>query len=140
MDAAYIPLNSGIGKKAMARMREGWRYISFDASSQAEQSLSQVLPFSRTNVLQPSGKLVGVTQQSSMISVQYYLVTGAHVDNDVVNQLTKTIYTSKADLAKAFGVFNRLVPESMPQVHSVPYHPGAIRWYEEQGMWPPRED
>lgn len=140
VDAAYIPLNSGIGKKAMARMSGGWRYITFDATPDAREALGQVLPFSTSNVLQPADKLVGVTQQSAMISVQYYLVAGAHVDDEVAYQVTKTIYSSKDELAKAFGVFNRLVPETMPRVHSAPYHPGAIRWYEEQGLWPPRAE
>ena len=75
-----------------------------------------------------------------MILVQYYLITGAHVADDIVYQVVKTVYENKAALAKAFGVFNRLVPDKMPAAHSVPYHPGAIRWYQEKGLWPPQDD
>ena len=37
-DAAYIPLNSGIGKKAMASIRGGWRFIDFDGYGGIEPS------------------------------------------------------------------------------------------------------
>ena len=60
------------------------------------------------------------------------------MSNDVVYKTTKTLYNNKKALAQAFGVFNRMKPKSMPAKHSNPYHPGAVKFYKEIGLWPPK--
>lgn len=138
VEAAYIPLNSGIGKKAMAAMSGGWRYITFDVSPEAAKAMHNVLPYAEPNILQPSKRLTGVVVPTAMMRVQFYIVAGAHVSDDVVYKTTKTLYHNKKALAQAFGVFNRMVPKSMPAKHSNPYHPGAVKFYKEVGLWPPK--
>ena len=138
VEAAYIPLNSGIGKKAMAAMSGGWRYITFDVSPDAAKAMHNVLPYAEPNILQPSKRLTGVVVPTAMMRVQFYIVAGAHVSDDVVYKTTKTLYHNKKALAQAFGVFNRMVPKSMPAKHSNPYHPGAVKFYKEVGLWPPK--
>ncbi len=138
VDAAYIPLGSGIGKKAMASMKDGWRYITFDNNPGAAEAMAKVFPFGTPQVIKPGKRNTGVATPTSMFRVVAYLLAGAHVSNDVVYQLTKTIHTNKSDLAKAFGKFNAFKPDTMATKHSVPYHPGAIKYFTEIGQWPPK--
>lgn len=138
VDAAYIPLNSGAGKKAMASMSGGWRYVGFPVTKEAAERMHAVLPYAEPNVVAAKKTNTGVVEPTAMMRVQFYLVTGAHVPEEVAYQTTKTLYANKKALAQAFGPFNRMVPNQMPAKHSMPYHPGAIRFYKEAGLWPPK--
>ena len=138
VDAAYIPLNSGAGKKAMATMSDGWRYVGFEINKPAAERMHAVLPYAEPNLVPVKKTNTGVVEPTAMMRVQFYLVTGAHVSADVIYTTTKTLYENKKALALAFGPFNRMVPKSMPAKHAMPYHPGAIRFYKEAGLWPPK--
>lgn len=136
VDAAYIPMNSGIGKKAMASIRGGWQFVDFDGSAAAQPKVAGVLPSSRTEELSPKKGREGVAiDPTTMLVVDFYVVGGAHVPDDVVYALVKTMYENKPDLAKSFGLFNRFNPSGMASKHPNPYHPGAIKFYKDKGIW-----
>ena len=138
VDTAYIPLNAGAGKKAMATMKNGWRYIGFDVTPEGAKRMHGVLPYAEPNVVPPKKTNTGVVEPTAMMRVQFYLVTGAHVPDEVVYLTAKTLHGNKKALALAFGPFNRMVPDEMAARHSNPYHPGAIKFYKEVGLWPPK--
>ncbi|MEP3348589.1 MAG: TAXI family TRAP transporter solute-binding subunit [Marinomonas sp.] len=137
VDAALVPMNVGAGKKAMATMSDGWRYISLNDNELARAEVEKNLPSARIVSMKPSAALTGVVEDpTNMIEVDFFLIAGADVADDVVYELVKTMASNKAALAKSFGAFNRYIPENMVQKNVVPYHPGAIKAYKEMGIWP----
>lgn len=137
VDAGYIPFNSGIGKQAMVKIPGGWRYLSIGNASDATQKAAAFLPTSRTVLVKPSEKATGVVDDPTvLLQVDIALFAGAHVSDDVVYKVVKTMAASKADLTKALGAFARYNPKTMARPHPVPYHPGAIKAYKELGLWP----
>lgn len=136
VDAAYIPVGSGIGKKAMASISGGWRFISFNNTPEAAKAMNSVFPFGTPQVLKPSKVNQGVDAPTSMFRVVAYLVAGKHVKDDVVYKLTKAVHTGKGTLAKSFGKFKAFRPGAMAAKHSVPYHPGAVKYFKEAKLWP----
>ena len=138
-DAGYIPLNSGIGKQAMAKIPGGWKYLTFDGSDEAAKKMAVALPTSRPGKVSPGKNAPGVVADPThMVQIDFTVFTGAHVPDDVVYKVVKTVYENKPDLIKALGAFNRFNPKGMAREHPVPYHPGAIKAYKELGMWPPK--
>ena len=136
VDAAYIPMNTGIGKKAMATIKGGWHFVNFDGSAAAQPKVDRVLPSSRTEALSPGKLREGVTvDPTTMLVVDFYVIAGAHVSDDVVYTLTKTIHDNKVELAKSSVAFNGFNPKGMAAKHPTPYHPGAIKYYKEIGIW-----
>jgi len=136
VDAAYIPMNTGIGKKAMATIKGGWHFVDFDGSAAAQPKVDKVLPSSRTEELSPGKLREGVSvDPTTMLVVDFYIIGGAHVADDVVYTLVKTIHDNKADLRKSSVAFNGFDPNGMAPKHPTPYHPGAIKYYKEIGIW-----
>ncbi|MDB4837298.1 TAXI family TRAP transporter solute-binding subunit [Marinomonas sp.] len=136
VDAALVPMNVGAGKKAMATMSEGWRYISLSNNEIARAEVERNLPSARIVSMTPSPSLTGVVANpTNMIEVDFFLISGADVADDVVYELVKTMANNKPELAKSFGAFNRYSPEGMVKENVVPYHPGAIKAYKEMGIW-----
>tara|TARA_R110000787_G_scaffold16622_40_gene51367 strand:+ start:5433 stop:6395 length:963 start_codon:yes stop_codon:yes gene_type:complete len=135
IDAALIPMNVGVGKKAMAEMSGGWRYLSLGDEAGAAEAVSKALPSGRIVAKSPSKALTGVVDDPTrMIEVDFFVIVGAHVSEDTVYELTKVMYENKPDLAAAFGAFNRFAPKSMHEANPVPYHPGALKFYKEVGL------
>ena len=136
VDAALVPMNVGAGKKAMATMSDGWRYISLNDNELARAEVEKNLPSARIVSMTPADNLTGVVANpTNMIEVDFFLITGADVADDVVYELVKTMANNKPELAKSFGAFNNYFPENMVQKNIVPYHPGAIKAYKELGIW-----
>ncbi|MBN2568937.1 MAG: TAXI family TRAP transporter solute-binding subunit [Deltaproteobacteria bacterium] len=136
VEAAYIPMNTGIGKKAMATIKGGWHFVDFDGSAAAQPKVDRVLPSSRTEKLSPGKMREGVTvDPTTMLVVDFYIIGGAHVADDVVYTLTKIIHDNDVELAKSSAAFNDFDPKDMAAKHPTPYHSGAIKYYKEIGIW-----
>jgi len=100
VDSAYNPLNSAAGKKAMASIKGGWRYVNFDSSPAAQKKAQAVLPSSRIKLYKPAKELEGiVADPTAMLIVDFYVLAGAHVPDDAV-------YSSLRPCMKT----NRLLP------------------------------
>ena len=135
VDAAIVPFNAGIGKKAMATMKGGWRYVTVEASGDRAM-VHKIFPSARLVKKKPGKGATGVAANpTTMIELDFFLLTGAHVADDVVYNLVKTMHANKASLGKAFGAFKRFNPAKMATKNPVPYHPGAIKFYKEAGIW-----
>lgn len=138
VDAAYIPFNAAVGREAMASVPGGWRYLSVGSSPAVAAAMQKVLP-SRPHANHPGRNAVGVvTDPTWLLQVDFTLLAGASVPDEVVYKVSKTLYENKKELVSMLGAFNDFDPEHMGQPHPNPYHPGAIRFYKEVGHWPPK--
>jgi hypothetical protein len=57
------------------------------------------------------------------------------MDEKLVYEMTKLLFEKKADLVAVHKQANKLDLKNAVAVSSVPYHPGAIRYYKEKGVW-----
>ena len=88
-------------------------------------------------VVNPGKRATGVLEPTNLVGYQYALVTHAGMDDDVVYKAVKALAENKKSLAKSHGIFNSFKPEKMvADLPGATYHPGAIKYYKEQGWWP----
>ena len=67
------------------------------------------------------------------------LNTSANVSDDIIYRVTKALYESKKDMMDTFPPFALFDPQMMSKIQiGIEFHPGAIRFYREVGLWPPR--
>ncbi|MDC7226982.1 MAG: TAXI family TRAP transporter solute-binding subunit [Spirochaetales bacterium] len=134
VDAAIITLNVSAGKEAMATMSEGWRYLNIDYDGELPD-ISEYFPSAKLTLMSPADDATGVVDDPTvMIETKFFLICGSHVPDDVVYEVVKTLYSNKEAMVEAYGNFKRFAPESMNSEVPVPYHPGALKFYEEMGM------
>lgn len=84
-----------------------------------------------TNI--PANTYKGVTNATETYAVKATLVTHARVSDDVVYDLVKTMFSNLTEMKKSHAAFSRLEPRQMLEGLSAPLHPGAVRYYKEQG-------
>jgi TRAP transporter TAXI family solute receptor len=86
--------------------------------------------------MEPGPAAPGVLEPGTYIAYPQLVFTNADVSEDVVYQVAKVLYDSKESMKQAFPPFAAFNPEELVgDVHGGEYHPGAIRFYKEIGIW-----
>ena len=133
---AGVLLAPGSGVVKQTHAKKPVRFITIPNTPQVEASIRKALPGSRLVEVKPSKSLVSIASPVHLIGYQYALMTGAKVDEDTVYRLVKALHGNKKALAEAHGVFRRFDPARMaPNLSGATYHPGAVRFYREAGLW-----
>lgn len=83
-----------------------------------------------------AGSTPGVTETAWYMAYPQVVFTHANAGDDIVYAMAKALYENKAVLAETFPPFNAFNPEDMVgDLGASEYHPGAIRFYREVGIW-----
>jgi uncharacterized protein len=84
----------------------------------------------------PADTYPGQTEDVEVVIVPNILVVNGEMDEQLAYDITRILFEGKADLAAAHPAANELTLENATTNSPIPYHPGAIRYYEEQGVTP----
>ena len=136
LDIAVVAPGSGASKKqhAMLKSRGGLRFLSINATAGGVKGMNSVYPEAFPMTIQPSAATPGVLGPTTVMAYPYFLTAGAHVPDEVVYKVVKTMQANKDFLSKANSRFNLFDPKNMRAKSPVPFHPGADKAYKELGM------
>ncbi len=108
-------------------------FIPFDAA--AKQSLFADYPFFNAITI-PANTYKGQTEPFASMNVgAMHLITAEGADEDMVYAFTKTLYTHRAEVVKRHGAGKAINPTNVVKNTGTAFHPGAIRFYRETGIW-----
>ena len=65
-----------------------------------------------------------------------HLVTRASLDADTVYEFTKALYENRAQVVKKHPAGRAINPKNIVRDTGTPFHPGAVRYFKEIGIWP----
>lgn len=136
LDLAVVAPGSGASKKqhAMLKSHGGLRFLAVNSTPEGVKRMNVVYPEAFPMTIQPSGATPGVIGPTAVMAYPYFLTAGAHVPDDVVYNVVKTMRANKDYLAKANSRFKLFDPDRMRAKSPVPFHPGADKAYKELGM------
>ena len=101
----------------------------------AKQSLFDQYPFFNAITI-PADTYKGQTEPFASMNVgSMHLITAEKVDENMVYEFTKTLYTHRAEVVKRHGAGKAINPKNVVKDTGTPFHPGAIRFYREIGIW-----
>ena len=108
-------------------------FIPFDAA--AKQSLFEKYPFFNAITI-PADTYKGQTEPFASMNVgAMHLITAENADENVVYAFTKTLYTNRAEVVRRHGAGKAINPKNVVKDTGTAFHPGAIRFYQEIGIW-----
>lgn len=90
-------------------------------------------PFYTKTVI-PSGTYTGVDKDVQTVSVRATLIASNKISEDAIYELTKALFENKDALQEGHAKFEFLNLDDAVAGISVPFHPGAKKYYEEQGI------
>jgi len=86
-----------------------------------------------TQFLLPSGSYRGQSGAVKMVAVNATLIVSPKISENTVYQLTKALFENKAQIATAHAKGAELSTANAVQGISVPFHPGAAKYFKEVG-------
>lgn len=117
----------------------GLRAVNVPADDANRKTLADSLPGAYFTELQPSENQPQIKGPTNVITFDLVLFCNEGASEDAVYDIVKSVYGNPAALAESFKAMSRFDPAKMaPVVPGVEYHPGAIRFFEEAGIWPPK--
>ncbi|GAB4372297.1 MAG: TAXI family TRAP transporter solute-binding subunit [Spirochaetales bacterium] len=76
----------------------------------------------------------GMTEDANTLAVKATLIVNKNLGNDIVYNLTKVLFEQQAALAQAHAKGKELSLQEAVKGVSVPFHPGAEKYYREKGV------
>ena len=87
-----------------------------------------------TETVIPAGTYNGVNEDATTVSVRATLIAYTGLSDEVVYEITKALFENQEALAAGHAKFELLNLEDAVKGVAVPFHPGAAKYYEEQGI------
>jgi hypothetical protein len=112
------------------------RFLNFDDSPAAVAALNQFIPGAYVVEVKPEPGVVGVPAPTRMLVYDYVIFASPKVADEVVGKVLAALYENPADLKAASPLFREFEPRLMSRDLGIPYHPGAIRFFQAKGIWP----
>ena len=134
-DALLFGLGSGAVLKASSKVG-GLRFLSIDPSPEAWSRLLKVIPMAYQRTVKPSKRFHGVVTETKAMAFDMAFNTHKGASEKVVYEVVKAIHGNKKEMAAVFGALNGFQQKRMAKKGPVPFHPGAVKFYKEAGIWP----
>jgi TRAP transporter TAXI family solute receptor len=138
VDAFFFALGAAKVEEANASVG-GIRVLDVANTPENLAKVQQHFPPAYLRPEKPSPRNVGVTEPMHLLAYDGVLVASTKTSADTVYQMVKAMHGNKKVMAEVFGAMNLFDPEGMVKtLGPIQWHPGAIRFYKEQGAWPPK--
>ncbi len=131
-DAAFLGGAVPVGSITQAASTFDVHYIPFDETTR--QTLIEKYAFFHPQVI-PAGTYKGMDQDFQGLNVgSMHLITSASQDEELIYQLTKTIWENREEIAAKHPAGKAINPKNAARDTGIAYHPGAERLYREVGI------
>ena len=82
----------------------------------------------------PANSYKGQTAEVPSAAVNAVLIAGTQLKEDMVYNLTKTLFENQPELASAHAKGKELNLQNAVKGVSIPLDPGAVKYYKEKGL------
>jgi TRAP transporter TAXI family solute receptor len=110
------------------------RFVPYD--DDARTGLGEQYPFFWP-VTVPAGTYKGQDEPFAGLNVgSMHLITAADQPEELVYQITRTIWENREAVVERAAAGRAINPENVVRDTGTEFHPGAVRFYREIGIWP----
>ncbi|MCB1391143.1 MAG: TAXI family TRAP transporter solute-binding subunit [Rhodobacteraceae bacterium] len=133
LDVTNFSVGSGVIAQLDAAV--GARFLSLTDDDAGRALVARRMPGASIETI-PAGYAPGIVEDTNLFSAPFIILTSADEDDDTVYNVVKAMAEHQQALAEAQGQFAAITPALMAQPGlPIPYHPGAIRYFQEAGTW-----
>jgi TRAP transporter TAXI family solute receptor len=114
------------------------RFVPYDDAAMAEVAAEFVF-FGRATI--PAGTYRGQDADYAGLDVgSMHLIAHASTPDDLVYRVTKALWEHREAVAERHRAGRAIREGNVVRDTGIPFHPGAIRFYREAGLWPAERD
>lgn len=134
IDAAMV--GGGIPNPSITQMAQAQPIRMIPYGDEAKASLIEEYEFFGPASV-PAGTYSGIDEEYRGLNVgSAHLITHADIDEQMVYDFTRLAYENRAKIAERHRAAASMTPENVVRQVGTEFHPGAIRYFEEIGIWP----
>ena len=138
--ATTIALTMPAMRKAHATVPGGLRILGLGKMA-TDELLAKGMAGLYSMQVKPSKRLPFVREPLTIAGFDSYLNAGPDVDEEDAYKLAKSLHTSWKKLQKDYAPLRGTPQNALaPANNAMPYHPGAIKYYKEAGLWTAKND
>ncbi len=133
VEAAPIGVGMPQVRKAHATVPGGIRFVGL-GSNATDEFIMNTVPGAYGFVAKPSKNRPYITKKVRCLAFDTYLDVGPAVSDDLAYKITKLLHQDWKKLQKSYPPI-RGTKTIVPATNSAVYHPGAVKYYKEAGVW-----
>ena len=134
VDATFAAIGIGINEEANAM--EPIRFLSLPNTEAANKILAKY-----GGAIVNQEPTAGIKGETHVIGYPLHLASSIHVSEKTVSTLLKAWWENLAELQTIHPQFKKWTKEVQAITNfTIPYHPGAVRFYKEAGVWSAKHD
>lgn len=132
LDGALI--QAGLPTSAVSEMISTADAELMDIDGDVRESLKEEYPW-YTDMTIPGGTYEGQDEDVETLAIKMVIITDASVDDDVIYDLTKSLWENVEELESAHSIAKQMdIDEATTDLADIPIHDGAKRYYEEEDL------
>jgi TRAP transporter TAXI family solute receptor len=112
----------------------GVRALEIPDTPDAMERSRKVFPYGYLVEVKPIPAFVGVPHPMKVYAMDYMLFTSPRLKDDVVMKIIDTMAKNKAEMVAVAPIMNDFAVEAMHRKHIVPYHPAALKYFQEHNI------
>lgn len=133
VDAAVIPGSAGAGYLQRMMRDKTIKYLNI--SKDKMKAITEMLPEYIRIAKLPANTYENQPEDLSVFGLATYLVAAARVPDDTVYNVTKTLFDHIDEFHGFHGAAKEWTLNEALEPPTIPYHPGAIRYFKEKDVW-----
>ena len=132
-DATSVSI--GVARTEELDSTRGARFLDWDPSPEAVARANEYFPM-WIELVEPGPGKTGVVKPTYMYFFSNYLVSRTDVSDDIIYAVVEALWNNYDELAAIHPMLVEWKPATfVTEGAVVPYHPGAIKFFKEQGIW-----
>jgi uncharacterized protein len=137
-DATIMAVNAAKVREADAAV--GVRHLSIDCSPEGDARIRKAVPGYYTRMFK-AGTALAMVDDTCTIAYDIYLTTHKGAQDQVVSSTLRAIWDNVAKLPPVHPIFREWTKERAVDADvTTPYHPAAVGFYKERGLWSAKLD
>jgi TRAP transporter TAXI family solute receptor len=131
-DSGDLAVGAPIATEAVAKVKARW--LPMDPSPEAVKRMKKFCETAYV-ALVPGGVHIGVPEDQYLMHMDVIFVARDDISEAAIYEITKAVYEHNPELVKKPGLFEWTTDKYLTKEPRLPYHPGAIKFYKEKGLW-----
>jgi TRAP transporter TAXI family solute receptor len=131
-DSGDLAVGAPIATEAVGKVNARW--LPLDPSPAAVKRMKEFCETAYV-ALVPGGVHIGIPEDQYLMHMDTVMVARDDISEAAVYEITKALYEHNAELVKRPGLFEWTTDKFLTMEPRLPYHPGAITFYKEKGLW-----
>lgn len=141
LDATSVAVGIPLTQQAHATIPGGIRYLSITGDGATNDNLDSIYAGTYLLPVEPSPRLPEVTEPVTVLGYDVFITTSADLPDDQATEILKALYAAWPQIRKDYPAVASGAQDQMAKAsNTVPYHPAAIAFFKEQGLWTEAND